>query len=202
MNDNHYCLRCFITGFCMDTPTSLPSQRQLIQTMYLDHHDWLQQWLGHRVSYPVSAADLVQDTFIKLLQSKQHLLDIQEPRAFLVHISKHILIDKQRRYYVEKNYLANLQQQLEHDAVTLSDQDIADAIDLLDFLSLALQDTSIAVRQAFVMYYFEGYHQSEIAKAINKSLRTVQGYLAQCLHLCFQAKPHYYGMNYGAGYES
>ena len=182
---------------CMDISSTLPSQHQLIQTMYLDHHDWLQQWLGHRVSYPMSAADLVQDTFIKLLRSQQHLFDIHEPRAFLVHVAKQVLIDKQRRYYVEKNYLATLQH-TDHAEDSFSDQDITDAIDLLDFLSIALQDTSHTVRQTFVMYYFEGYNQSEIAARIRKSLRTVQGYLAQCLSLCFQAKHHFYG----TGYES
>lgn len=176
----------------MDIPTTPVNQQQLIQSMYLDHHDWLQQWLGQRIHYPMNAADLVQDTFIKLLRSQQHLFDIQEPRAFLVHVAKQVLIDKQRRYYVEKNYLATLQQ-FDHEVSAVTDQDISDAIDLLDFLSIALQDTSHVVRQTFVLYYFEGYNQSEIAAKISKSLRTVQGYLAQCLSLCFQAKQHFYG---------
>lgn len=189
MNDNHYYLK-FFEHSCMDNAT-VATQHQLIQTMYLDHHDWLIQWLGHRISYPMNAADLVQDTFIKLLQSKQRLLDIHEPRAFLVHVAKHIVIDKQRRYHLEKNYLASLQQQQDQE-IMLSSQDIADVVDILDFLSFALQDTSAVARKTFIMYYFEGYSQSEIATHVGKSLRSVQGYLAQCLSLCFDAKQRLY----------
>lgn len=172
----------------MDTPANLVSQHQLIESMYLDHHVWLRQWLNQRVSHPINAADLVQDTFIKLMQNKQQLLDIKEPRAFLLHIAKHIMIDKQRRYHLEKSYLSSLEHQLEQYESQLSQQDISDAIDLLDFLSVTLADTSIYVRQAFVMYYFEGYSQSDIALKINKSLRSVQGYLAQSLSLCYASK--------------
>lgn len=180
----------------MDTPANIVTQHQLIESMYQDHHAWLRQWLNQRISHPMSAADLVQDTFMKLLQSKQQLLEIKEPRAFLLHIAKHIMIDKQRRQHLEKNYLASLEQQLEQYESQLSQQDISDTIDLLDFLSVALADTSLYVRQAFVMYYFEGYSQSEIAVEINKSLRSVQGYLAQSLALCYASKQHLDELNY------
>ena len=87
-------------------------KQQLIQEMYLDHHDWLQHWLRLRIRYPFNAADIVQDTFVKLLQTKQ-IFSIQEPRAYLIHVAKHLLIDKQRRYVLEKNYLESLKHEIE-----------------------------------------------------------------------------------------
>ncbi|MDQ8952224.1 sigma-70 family RNA polymerase sigma factor [Acinetobacter rudis] len=172
----------------MDSLSKSATQHQLIENMYNNHHIWLRSWLNQRVSYPLNASDLVQDTFVRLLQTKQSLQEIREPRAFLLHIAKHISIDKQRRYQLEKNYLFSLEQQLEAYESQLSQQDIFDAIEILDFLSITLVDTSIYVRQAFVMYYFEGYSQSEISLHLNKSLRSVQGYLAKSLSLCYASR--------------
>ncbi|MDV2439496.1 sigma-70 family RNA polymerase sigma factor [Acinetobacter gerneri] len=162
-------------------------KQQLIQEMYLDHHDWLQHWLRLRIRYPFNAADIVQDTFVKLLQTKQ-IFSIQEPRAYLIHVAKHLLIDKQRRYVLEKNYLESLKLEIEDRELSLSSNQIEEAVLILDFLTVALQDTSVPARKAFLMYYFEGHTQSEIAAAIGKSLRTTQLYLAECLQLCFDAK--------------
>lgn len=176
----------------MSASFSHPPEQHLIQEMYLAHHDWLQHWLSNRIRYPFNAADLVQDTFLKLLQSNQKILAIQEPRAYLVNMAKNLLIDKQRRYRLEKTYLEGLRQQYENEAGwVLSTEQLEQTIDLLEFLTLALQGTSVTVRKAFLMYYFEGYNQSEIAERIGKSLRATQAYLAECLHLCYCAKQKY-----------
>ncbi|MCT9979085.1 sigma-70 family RNA polymerase sigma factor [Acinetobacter sp. I-MWF] len=164
-----------------------PSRQQILQEMYLDHHDWLKQWLNSRVRYPFTAADLVQDTFVKLLQTKQ-LFSIQEPRAYLVNVAKHLLIDKHRRYILEQNYLETLKQYADDQDLLVTSNQIEEAVLILDFLTIALQDTTALTRKAFIMYYFEGYSQSEIATEIGKSLRTTQLYLAECLQLCYEAK--------------
>lgn len=171
----------------MDQSLPTLSERKLIQEMYLDHHDWLQKWLRYRISYPFNAADIVQDTFVKLLQTKQ-LFSIQEPRAYLVNVAKHLLIDKQRRYVLEKHYLENLKQQLDDQDIYIHENQIEEVVLILDFLTVALQSTHALARKAFLMYYFEGYNQSEIAAEIGKSLRSTQLYLAECLQLCFEAK--------------
>lgn len=166
---------------------STQSRQQQLQDMYLDHHDWLQQWLSRRIRHPFNAADLVQDTFVKLLQTKQ-LLAIQEPRAYLVNVAKHLLIDKQRRYMLERNYLETLKQQADDQEMLISSNQIEEAVLILDFLTIALQNTAALTRKAFLMYYFEGYSQSEVAAEIGKSLRTTQLYLAECLQLCYEAR--------------
>ncbi|TCM69760.1 RNA polymerase sigma-70 factor (ECF subfamily) [Acinetobacter calcoaceticus] len=167
----------------------LPSQNphQFVHELYLEHHDWLQQWLHYRISYPFNAADIVQDTFCKLLQNKNLFL-VQQPRAYLVNIAKHLLIDQQRRYHLEKNYLAQFTQQLDEHALNIDSNQVEEAVHILDFLTVALQSTHALARKAFLLYYFEGYSQSEVAQAISKSLRSTQLYLAECLNLCFVAR--------------
>ena len=178
----------FIQYFAMDQSFSPTAQKQFIHEMYLDHHDLLQQWLSYRIRYPFNAADLVQDTFVKLLQTRQKLLGIQEPRAYLVNVAKNVLIDKHRRYVLEQSYLETLAGELQLQEIELSNNQLEEVVQILDFLTIALNESPVLARKAFLMYYFEGYNQTEIAKRIGKSLRTTQTYLADCLNLCLEAR--------------
>ena len=42
-----------------------------LHTLYSDHHHWLTGWLRRRLGCPQNAADLAQDTFVKVLVSRQ-----------------------------------------------------------------------------------------------------------------------------------
>ncbi|KAA8730829.1 sigma-70 family RNA polymerase sigma factor [Acinetobacter qingfengensis] len=172
----------------MTSSTSSKAQQHLISEMYLQHHDWLLQWLRHRIKHPLNAADIVQDTFLRLLQAQQKITALQEPRAYLLNIAKHLLIDQHRRYTIEKNYMEALCEQLQLDEQDSQQSRFEDVIQILDFLTVALSTTHSTARQSFLMYYFEGYTQTEIAENLQLSLRTIQGYLADCLSLCYETR--------------
>ncbi|MEQ2016807.1 sigma factor [Photorhabdus bodei] len=59
------------------------SDTQQIQCMYIHNHDWLFRWLKHRLNCDETAADLTQDTFVKLLRSPLPQ-PLNEPRAYIV----------------------------------------------------------------------------------------------------------------------
>lgn len=43
---------------------------QSLETLYADHHGWLRGWLGRRLGNSSDAADLAQDTFLRLLRRR------------------------------------------------------------------------------------------------------------------------------------
>lgn len=172
----------------MSPSTSSKAQQQLIGELYLQHHDWLIQWLRYRIRHPFNAADIVQDTFVRLIQAKHKLASIQEPKAYLINIAKHVLIDQHRRNVIETNYLKNLYDEAQLGQELIQDNTIEDTIQILDFLSVALGKTTAKVRQSFILYYIEGYSQTEIAELTGKSLRSIQGYLANGLSLCYELR--------------
>ena len=49
-------------------PASSPLHRE-ISTLYAGHHGWLQGWLRSRLGNAFDAADLAQDTFVRILVS-------------------------------------------------------------------------------------------------------------------------------------
>ena len=80
-----------------------------IDALYRNHHDWLRVWLQHRLRNAGDAADLAQDTFVRLLVSGR-LPSPAQSRAFLVQVAKGLSVDLHRRRAVEAAYLAALAQ--------------------------------------------------------------------------------------------
>ena len=65
-----------------------PTQTFLNETvtrLYSDHQSWLHGWLRRKLGCTHQAADLTQDTFIRILavNNKQGGLNFSEPRAFI-----------------------------------------------------------------------------------------------------------------------
>lgn len=56
------------------------------------------------------AADLSQDTFLRILASAQPLADIREPRAYLLTVGKRLLSNFHQRRSLEQAYLDALAQ--------------------------------------------------------------------------------------------
>ncbi|MEG1082759.1 MAG: sigma factor, partial [Pseudomonas sp.] len=52
-----------------------------VETLYSGHHGWLYARLRKRLGNAMDAADLVQDTFARILAS--NVTAINEPRAYL-----------------------------------------------------------------------------------------------------------------------
>ena len=70
----------------MDTATD--GQQQL-HLLYRDHHGWLQGWLRKRLGDREHAADVAQDTFLRLLVSGR-FPGAQESRSYLTQIAERL----------------------------------------------------------------------------------------------------------------
>ena len=167
-------------------PAPEPLALEDITTLYRSHHGWLRGWLWRRLGCPSQAADLAQDTFIRLLGRTGIALG-GEPRAYLATIARGLVIDLQRRAAIERAYLealaalpAPLQPSLEERAIVL------EALAAIDAM---LDGLKPAVRQAFLLSQLEGLTYAEIADELKVSVRTVNNYMVQALERCYLALP-------------
>lgn len=160
----------------------------LVDQLYRNHRGWLHQWLRQKIGNTDQAADLVQDTFIKLLQTRDELFGIKEPRAYLTSIAKNLLIDQVRRKKIEQAYLDGLSQ-MEYmlDGVA-SPEEQMQIIQALDQMCKALEDVSAKAQQAFILHYLEGYTHKETAEQLGVSTKMIQKYLASCLTRCYMSR--------------
>lgn len=153
-----------------------------MHSLYQDHHPWLQSLLRKRLSNREDAADLAQDTFLRLLRAPVPQDEIREPRRYLATIARGLVTDLFRRRALERaylEYLAGLPQALSPSAEEqLSIQQALLEVDRM------LQGLPPKVREAFVLAQFEELSYPEIAQRLGISLRTVSNYLARALEHC------------------
>jgi RNA polymerase sigma-70 factor (ECF subfamily) len=156
-----------------------------IDALYRDHHNWLFVWLRKKLNSQHQAADIAHDTFTRIL-SLSHLPCLQEPRAYLVTVAKHLLIDQTRKQHIEQAYLAELTRAAEAMDRFPSAEDIAAAVQILDKISQVLAGLAEKPRQAFLLHYFDGLTHAAIATQLGVSDRMVRKYLVQSLVHCHQ----------------
>ncbi|MDG5497848.1 sigma-70 family RNA polymerase sigma factor [Niveispirillum sp. BGYR6] len=165
-------------------PSAADTTAHSIQTLYADHHGWLQGWLRRRLGNAADAADLAHDTFLRLIASRDALIGLQEPRAYLTTTARRLLIDRSRHRVIEQAYLAELALLADTLPHYPSPAEIMAALEALNQIAQALDRVPPRVREAFLRHYLEQQTQAEIALALGVSKRMVQKYLAQALVCC------------------
>ncbi|MBB4845931.1 RNA polymerase sigma-70 factor (ECF subfamily) [Paucibacter oligotrophus] len=168
------------------TPPAAALGPQLGQ-LYAQHHGWLLAWLRGRLRGDgQQAADLAQDTFMRLLLARDALdtlAGLQTPRAWLCTTARHLLVDRARRQAIELAYLQALSQANTQHYQPSPEQELI-AVQTLAQIGAALEGAAPKAGQAFVLHYLEGLTQQQVAARLGVSGRMVQKYLVQVLSRC------------------
>lgn len=155
-----------------------------IQTLYVDHHSWLQGWLRKKLGCSHGAADLTHDTFVRLITSRVPA-QLDEPRAYLTTVARNVLLNHQRRQRLEHAWLAELA--LVPPALTPSVEDRAIALETLMAIDALLDGVSVKARRAFLLSQLDGMTYAEIALEVGVSVSRVRQYMADVLKRCYAA---------------
>ncbi|MGE8348754.1 sigma-70 family RNA polymerase sigma factor [Pseudomonas helleri] len=161
-----------------------PPFQAAISDLYCEHHGWLLGWLRRKLGCAHNAADLAQDTFARILNARESVASLREPRAFLSTTARRLIIDQVRRKHIENAYLQELALTAEALEGFQSPEHILSTLEALEHIAFMLEGLQDNVRQAFVLYYLDGLTQSEIARQLGLSDRTVRKYLIQALLHC------------------
>ena len=152
-----------------------------IHQLYQGHHTWLYQWFKRRLNNSEDAADLAQDTFLRIMK-RQEALHFEQPRAILTTVAKGILFNWYKRQEIEKAYLEALENRPEE--YERSSEHVVEAVEALFLISELLDQFSDRERQIFLWSQLDGISQVEIAKRLNISTRTVMRDLTKVLSKC------------------
>lgn len=154
-----------------------------VDGLYRAHHGWLQGWLRKRLGDRERAADIAQDTFVRLLVTGR-LPGVQESRSYLAQIARNLVIDQWRRQRIEQAYLDSI--------AHLSEQEIpspeSQALILETLLEIAamLERMPKNVRTAFLLSQFEGMSYQQIAEHVGVTVSSVQKYMTRAIRACYQ----------------
>jgi RNA polymerase sigma-70 factor (ECF subfamily) len=175
-NKSHYQSR---TSLVMSAHDS--SLRSAVNDLYCDHQGWLNGWLRKRLGNAFDAADLTQDTFVRVIKAR-NALEIREPRPYLSMIARGLLVDLFRRRSLEQAYLEAVRAMPELQQPSLEEQAIL--LQALVEIDRLLQGLGARVKQAFILSQFEGLTYPQIAVQLGISPRTVNNYMAKAMEHC------------------
>lgn len=167
-----------------NTLQSLNNHHLNFGDLYVGNYPWLLTWLSKKITCPFDAADLAQDTFIKIAHSG-NAGAIKTPRAFLTTTATHLMIDLVRKRNIERKYLETLYQQQANSFIATPEQ-IKESIETLNEIAALLEGLPEKVYRAFLMCRLDGLSYAEIGKELGVSTSMVKQYIARAMMHCYQ----------------
>ena len=152
-----------------------------LETLYREHSGWLHGWLRQRLNNTADAADLAQDTFIRVLLART-AGTLNQPRHYLATIARGLVIDLYRRRSLENAYLEALAQQPEHYAPSAETR--AAILDTLMAIDRMLDGLGPRTRSIFLAVQLDGLSYEKAAEHLGVSVTTVRKHLARALMHC------------------
>jgi len=165
-------------------PVTSATHHSQVGELYAGHHSWLLGWLYRRLECRHQAADLAQDTFVRLL-GRGELKGLREPRAFLATVARGLMVDHFRRQSLERAWLDSLAQQPEAEAPSAEERAVV--LETLMEIDRLLDGLRPVVRSAFLLSQLDGLTYPQIAERLAVSLSSVQQYMTQAFGHCYQA---------------
>ncbi|KJK16656.1 sigma-70 family RNA polymerase sigma factor [Pseudomonas sp. NPDC087612] len=158
-----------------------PSLQLAVHTLYEAHHPWLCGWLRKRLGCREHAADLAQDTFIRVMTQRK-APELREPRAYLSTVARSLMIDLFRRRALEQAYLETLAARPE--LLDISPETRALVIETLMEIDAMLDGLGRKTREIFLMAQLDGLSYVEIARRQNLAVNTVKKHAVRALTHC------------------
>ncbi|ODN65655.1 sigma-70 family RNA polymerase sigma factor [Methylophaga muralis] len=157
-----------------------------VQVLYSEHHNWLKSWLYQRLGNSAEAADLTQDTFLRLLglRSSRHFSSSDHARSYLCATAKNLCIDHWRRKEIEKAWHDTLSSYPEETAPSAERQ--ASVLEALEEINLMLSELPAKVAKAFLLAVVCQMTDAETAIQLGVSDRMVRKYVAKAMLACLK----------------
>lgn len=155
-----------------------------INGLYKEHQSWLYGWLCRKMQNQHDAADLTQDTFVKIML---HYADYyyQEPRALLTTIAKSLMSNHYRRKRIEMAYLNTLTEQQKRVTIPLEQHILL--IETLCELYEIIENMPQRQKQVFILSQLQGLGYDAIARQLDISVSTIKRDLTKAMAVCFMA---------------
>ncbi|MCG8157645.1 sigma-70 family RNA polymerase sigma factor [Brenneria goodwinii] len=155
-----------------------------LRILFSHYAQRLEKYLNHKIRDPQVAADLVQESFLRLAQRLEQKDDVVDKKAYLFKTANNLVLDHIRHQQRWQKSLPgddaeNLLDELadnapQLDQVVITQQQLA----LLSAMLSTLPERSQLI---FRLHRLEHMTQAQIARHLNISLSTVEKHLASAL---------------------
>lgn len=159
--------------------------------MFERYYRELLNFLARKVNDRDIAADLVQESFVRIYAAQQAGQAVRDPRALLFRTARNLVVDQYRRAEVRNETAppAHGEDALDLDALVgpsaLEPDTILASRENLTAVLSTIDQLPPRCREAFVLYKFDGLSYAEIAVRMNISVRTVEMQLQIAMKACW-----------------
>mgnify|MGYP001627409533 FL=1 len=144
----------------------------------LPHEPGLRRWLARKRHAGVDVDDVIQETYT-VLAAREHVGDIQNPRAYIFQVAHSIVVRHLRRAKVVSIQAIEEMDGFDPmDGAASLEQSLIDR-DELRRLAEAIAAMPGQTRQAFILRRVHGHTQREIAHQMRLSESTVEKHIAR-----------------------
>ncbi|GGI55039.1 sigma-70 family RNA polymerase sigma factor [Oxalicibacterium solurbis] len=139
-----------------------------------------------------SAADIVQEAYVRVLALQQSGQAVSQPRALLYHTARNLVIDRHRRNEVrgengsadetpEDFDMMAAPQACEPETALASSQAVDAMLQTIDHLP-------VRCREAFILHRFDGLSHAEVAEHMGISRKMVEQHIKLAMDACRRCK--------------
>jgi len=152
-----------------------------LEALYCDHHSWLVGMLRRKLGNGDSAADLAQDTFLRVLANR-NVDAVLRPREYLATIARGLVTDAYRRQAIERAYLETLAARPE--PVAISPETRAILLETVLAIDRMLDQLGPRTREIFLLAQFEELTYAQVGSRLGVSVTTVKKHMVRALTQC------------------
>jgi RNA polymerase sigma factor (sigma-70 family) len=153
------------------------SLNETLEHLYRSHARELKAFARRRVG-PLEAEDIVQEAYVRALQEGR-IASLPCQRAYLFHIAANLTVDSARKAQVRSRYAVDPANGSSSPEQAQEPESSIENYAELRRLCAHLEDLSPMCREAFLLYWVKDLDQSETARRLGVTVRTVNRYLSR-----------------------
>lgn len=151
----------------------MESPNELIARAYESYHDRVVAYVNLRINNLETSRDIAQEVFVRLLEYSQLIYE-KAIENFIYTITRNLVNDYLRRYYVRREYDRYIR-----DYLPQSEDNIERQVIAREIADIELQLVEDMPRQRATVYRLKRYEElsaKEIAEQLGMSVRTVENH--------------------------
>lgn len=152
----------------------------LIDVLYRRYHEMLRRFLARRHVSPDEAADIVQETYCRILKAGNPE-SIRHPRAFLIKTATNVLLNQDKHRRASPDGQAGDLERIELETDDPSPYRTLKGEQEWAIVRQALDELAPKCREVFVMHRFEHLSYAQISEELDLSVSMIEKYVSQAL---------------------
>lgn len=167
--------------------------------MLTHYYRELLNFLARAVDDRHAAADLAQESYVRVLTLQQSGQQVMEPRALLYRVARNLVIDQHRRGAVRSHDGDGADDEADGALAMLAAPDVfepetaAISSQGVEAMLAAIEQLPLRCREAFILHKFDGLSQAAVARQMDISVTMVERHIKLAMQACRRCQQQHDG---------